>query len=71
MNATLASEKVNTMNNNLSPSERQVRSNVRNLLCGATREEIVRELEISRERRDTLRSRFVKEYLDDFDRETK
>ena len=49
----------------MSAHERQIRQNVRNLLCFATREELSKELEISIDRKDVIRARFVQELIDE------
>jgi hypothetical protein len=49
----------------LSHADRQLRMNVRNFLLVATRDELWKELEISNERGDLKRARFVQELLDE------
>jgi hypothetical protein len=43
--------------------EKQLRQNIRNYLYPMTPTEMEKELEISHERRDALRIRFIEEYI--------
>lgn len=46
-------------------ADRQYRQNIRNFLLTATADELRREIEISEERGDTKRARYVRELLDE------
>jgi hypothetical protein len=48
-------------------TERQVRTNVRNFLLAATLPELLKEKQISEEQKDTLRTKFVQELIDEYD----
>lgn len=51
------------MQHKLTPTERNVRANVRNFLLTASLEEMKRELALSFERNDSMRARFVQELI--------
>lgn len=51
------------MQRELTPTERNVRANVRNFLLTASLEELRRELALSFERNDSMRARFVQELI--------
>lgn len=53
----------------LTPQQRQIRMAVRNFLLPATREQMVKELEISLERNDMFRAKCVQECIDEHDKE--
>lgn len=49
----------------LNEDQRRVRMNVRNAMMIATMDELRKELQISLDRNDTLRARFVQELIDE------
>jgi hypothetical protein len=53
------------MYENLPAYLRQLRQNVRNFLLTASKQELQKELQLSRERQDVWRERFVQELIDE------
>lgn len=49
----------------MSPSQRQLRMNIRNFLLVATADELQRELQISKDRNDTFRAQCIQELIEE------
>ncbi len=50
---------------NLTPSQKNIRSAIRGFLLTATRAELEKELELSKERKDEFRAKCIQELLDE------